>query len=84
MEITVKANSEECLISISDNGIGIQQENLPHIFEMFYRATDSSSGSGIGLYIVKNAIEKLEGKIEIESYYGEGTTFTIWLPALEE
>lgn len=83
MEIKVKANAEECLITIEDNGIGIQQESLPHIFEMFYRATDSSNGSGIGLYIVKNAVEKLKGKIEIDSKHGEGTTFHIWLPALE-
>ncbi|MCB0494920.1 MAG: PAS domain-containing sensor histidine kinase [Cyclobacteriaceae bacterium] len=83
MDIIIRANKEECLITIKDNGIGIKKESLPHIFEMFYRATVSSNGSGIGLYIVKNAIDKLNGKIEIESNFGEGTTFNIWLPALE-
>lgn len=84
MEVSIKASNEECLIEIRDNGIGIRKESLPHIFDMFYRATDSSNGSGIGLYIVKNAIDKLKGKIKIKSEYGEGTTFTIWLPSFDE
>jgi PAS domain S-box-containing protein len=67
-------------IKFSDNGIGIDGNNLPKIFEMFYRATEQSSGSGIGLYIVKNAVEKLAGKILVKSEVGVGTTFTIILP----
>ncbi len=82
MVILVDITKERCLITISDNGIGIPEKSVPHIFEMFYRATDTSKGSGIGLYIVKNAIEKLGGSIDVESTYGIGTKFIIELPIL--
>jgi signal transduction histidine kinase len=67
-------------ISFADNGIGINQSSLKRIFEMFYRATDRGDGSGIGLYIVKNAVEKLGGQIKVASSPGEGTRFHIILP----
>jgi PAS domain S-box-containing protein len=67
-------------ISFSDNGIGINDESLARIFEMFYRATEQSDGSGIGLYIVKNAVEKLGGQINVASKPGQGTRFNILLP----
>lgn len=83
LNISVKAEGENCVIRISDNGIGILKDSIPHIFEMFYRATDTSKGSGIGLYIVKNAVEKLNGSIQIESENGVGTNFIIKLPSLK-
>jgi PAS domain S-box-containing protein len=67
-------------ISFSDNGIGIDEKNLTRIFEMFYRATEQSDGSGIGLYIVKNAVEKLGGQISVASKPLQGTRFSIILP----
>jgi PAS domain S-box-containing protein len=67
-------------ISFSDNGIGIDDESLSRIFEMFYRATEQSDGSGIGLYIVKNAVDKLGGQINVASKPGQGTRFNILLP----
>jgi PAS domain S-box-containing protein len=67
-------------ISFADNGIGIDDTNLSRIFEMFYRATEQSDGSGIGLYIVKNAVEKLGGQINVSSKVGQGTRFNILLP----
>ena len=67
-------------ISFSDNGIGIDENDLTKIFEMFYRATEQSDGSGIGLYIVKNAVDKLGGKISVASKFGHGTRFSIILP----
>lgn len=67
-------------ISFSDNGIGIEEKNLARIFEMFYRATEQSDGSGIGLYIVKNAVEKLGGQISVASKPAQGTRFNIILP----
>lgn len=67
-------------ISFSDNGIGIEEKNLTRIFEMFYRATEQSDGSGIGLYIVKNAVEKLGGQISVASKPLQGTRFSIILP----
>lgn len=69
-------------IEVSDNGIGIQEEYLPKIFDMFFRASDQSTGSGLGLYIVKNAVEKLKGHIEVESHFGNGTTVRVYLPDL--
>lgn len=67
-------------VTFADNGIGIKESNLKRIFEMFYRATDQGEGSGIGLYIVKNAVEKLGGQISVASKPLEGTRFYILLP----
>lgn len=67
-------------ISFADNGIGIEEEQLNRVFEMFYRATEQSDGSGIGLYIVRNAVEKLGGQISVASKPLQGTRFNIILP----
>jgi PAS domain S-box-containing protein len=81
-EIQVKIHIDHLRadISFSDNGIGIDETNLAKIFEMFYRATEQSDGSGIGLYIVKNAVEKLGGQITVASKPGQGTRFNLLLP----
>lgn len=81
-EIGIKINIDHLRAEIifADNGIGINEENLERIFEMFYRATEQSDGSGIGLYIVKNAIDKLGGQITVASRVGQGTRFAILLP----
>jgi PAS domain S-box-containing protein len=81
-EINVKIFTDNLRteISFADNGIGIDETSLNKIFEMFYRATEQSDGSGIGLYIVKNAVDKLGGQITVFSKLGEGTRFTIILP----
>jgi signal transduction histidine kinase len=63
-----------------DNGIGISTEIGDKIFDMFYRATAQAEGSGLGLYIVKEAVEKLGGQISVESELGMGTTFKITVP----
>ncbi len=78
--IDVDITKEHVNIRFSDNGIGISKENLTRIFEMFYRATEQADGSGIGLYIVKNAVDKLGGTISVESEPDNGTTFIITLP----
>jgi len=80
IRIEVNAGHLQTEIIFADNGIGIDKNNLSKIFEMFYRATEQSDGSGIGLYIVKNAVEKLGGSISVHSEAGVGTTFTIILP----
>jgi len=67
-------------LSIRDNGIGIPQEHQARIFEMFYRASDTSKGSGLGLYIVKETVDKLSGSIQVQSVFGQGSEFTITLP----
>jgi len=83
MSINVSVVDNGCNITIEDNGIGIVKECVPRIFEMFYRATDTSKGSGIGLYIVKNAVEKLGGSINLKSEHTKGTIFNIEIPNLE-
>ena len=81
-EIIIKIHVDHLCadISFSDNGIGIREASLKRIFEMFYRGTDQGGGSGIGLYIVKNAVEKLGGQIKAVSSPGQGTRFHILLP----
>jgi signal transduction histidine kinase len=67
-------------IVIQDNGEGIASEYKDKIFEMFYRGTTHSSGSGLGLYIAHEAVEKLKGEITVDTVFGEGSTFTVSLP----
>lgn len=67
-------------IEISDNGIGIPKKHQKDIFKMFFRASKQSEGSGIGLYIVKETVEKLYGTVTLFSTEGIGTTFSIFLP----
>ena len=78
--ITHKAEKESISIQIEDNGCGIPEEVVPRIFDMFYRGHSQSEGSGLGLYIVREALEKLGGSIDVKSVYGLGSTFTITLP----
>jgi ligand-binding sensor domain-containing protein/signal transduction histidine kinase len=67
-------------IGFSDNGTGIAREHRDKIFNMFYKGTELSHGNGLGLYLVKKAIEKLEGSISLESEEGTYTRFNILLP----
>ena len=80
IEITVSEGAEGIVLCVADNGEGISNEQLPKIFDMFYRANVNSTGSGIGLYIVRETTQKLKGKIEVESVYGEGSKFYVSLP----
>ncbi|WMJ74985.1 PAS domain S-box protein [Cytophagaceae bacterium ABcell3] len=66
------------LLKIQDNGLGIKQEHISRIFEMFRRLHDHVDGSGVGLYIVRRMIDNAGGKIEVESKVGEGTTFKLY------
>jgi PAS domain S-box-containing protein len=65
---------------IEDNGEGIRKDLANKIFDMFYRASEKSKGSGLGLYIVKEMVDKLEGTIKVNSTYGEGSQFIVELP----
>jgi PAS domain S-box-containing protein len=82
LKIDVEAADAQVTISISDNGEGIPAESVDKIFDMFFRASSRGIGSGLGLYIVKEAIRKLGGTIEVHSEYGVGTEFTVILPNL--
>ena len=72
----------ETNIIVKDNGIGIDRKNIGKIFDMFYRVSETSIGSGLGLYIVKETVDKLSGKINVESEKGVGTTFQLNIPNL--
>lgn len=80
IRVMINVTEHTATIHFQDNGIGIDADKLPHIFSMFYRASTQSEGSGLGLYIVKNAVEKLEGTIEVFSEPLVGTQFKIILP----
>ena len=84
IKIIVDCSSQSTVIEIQDNGIGIAEKDIDKIFEMFYRATVSSTGSGLGLYILKESLDKLGGKISVESKLNEGTKFTVEIPNLHE
>lgn len=82
VNVAVKVTKEEALITIEDNGIGIEKQHQPKVFEMFYRATDQKPGSGLGLYIVSEAVKKLDGELSLESEAGEGTRVHVKVPNL--
>jgi PAS domain S-box-containing protein len=77
LNVDVNVTDKQAVIEVSDNGIGIEKEHLESIFKLFYRASSGSKGTGIGLYIVKETIEKLKGKIAVDSEFGKGTKFTV-------
>ena len=77
-------DNEELKLSISDNGIGIDAAYHDKIFDMFYRLPTRTPGSGFGLYIVKETLDKMHGTIEVQSEKGVGTTFIITLKNLKE
>jgi signal transduction histidine kinase len=84
LKIEIRVDDEYAFVEISDNGLGIAEENQQKIFDMFYRAHDHKDGSGLGLYIVKETLRKLGGCISLYSREGEGTRFTFELPNLSK
>lgn len=86
MAVSVEPNGEHVAIRVSDNGPGIAEKTLPHIFERFYRGDTARSGggAGLGLAIAKELVELQGGAITVASETGRGTTFTVTLPAAGE
>jgi signal transduction histidine kinase len=80
VEINIHTHTSGAIIAVKDNGIGISKDNQSKIFDIFYRVSGNSIGSGLGLYIVKEAINKLNGDIELISSPGEGSEFIIYIP----
>lgn len=78
--VRVVVSQTECKISVQDNGIGISADILPHVFNMFYRGTGGSQGAGLGLFIAREIVNKLKGKINIYSVLNSGTVVTVQLP----
>ena len=75
------------MISVRDTGVGIPEDSVGHVFERFFRVDKArsrkSGGSGLGLSIVRNMVERNGGKIHVESVVGQGSTFTVQFPAFD-
>lgn len=90
IRIGVDIENENVILTIKDDGIGIAADDLPHIWERFYRAKNSrgsgrlKEGSGLGLVIVKKLVQLQGGKINVDSQLGKGTVFTISFPTLNQ
>jgi len=82
IKIQVSKEYNRTIFKIIDNGKGIREEHLNYIFKMFYRASEGNNGSGLGLYIVKETVDKLRGRVTVDSKYGEGTAFTVIIPTM--
>jgi len=88
-EVCVKTylEKDQACIAVHDTGIGIASEDLPHVYERFYRGRNVRQskipGTGLGLAIVKEIVELHAGKIEVQSELGKGSTFIVWLPCHE-
>ncbi|MEO5999616.1 MAG: hybrid sensor histidine kinase/response regulator [Chitinophagaceae bacterium] len=80
VELTISVETGMLTISIKDNGIGIQENHTSQIFDMFFRASVSETGSGFGLYNVKNALVKLNGVVKVDTQIGKGSVFTVSIP----
>ncbi len=85
-QLNIKAIHKEgtMRIDIEDNGVGIPKEHQDKIFDMFFRASEKSQGSGLGLYIVQETLARLKGSIQMKSTPGQGSQFTIFLPDLNK
>ncbi|TAE72205.1 MAG: PAS domain-containing sensor histidine kinase [Bacteroidetes bacterium] len=82
LDIDIVIEEHKCKVVLKDNGIGIEEKYISKIFDMFFRATDKCEGSGLGMYIVKQTIKKLEGNISLESELNKGTTVSFELANL--
>ena len=84
--INVRGDGDRVLINVTDTGIGISPDDLKHIFQKFYRADNSQTrtvgGTGLGLYLVKQRVEAMGGKVWAESSFGEGSTFYLSFPRI--
>ena len=81
VSVSLAADKRKLRLTVADTGMGISPEDLPHIFEPFYQSDpDSGIGSGVGLTLVKQIVDALRGKIEVESKQGQGTKFMVSIP----
>ena len=84
--IDVQGDDEHVLVTITDSGIGIPSEDIPHLFQKFYRVDNSDTreigGTGLGLYLCRRLVEAMGGRIWVDSEYKKGSTFSVELPRL--
>ena len=83
ISLNIDVSEASAVITLIDNGIGIEEKHHPDVFNLFSRATQKNVGTGLGLYMVKEAVEQMGGKIDLESVFGEGTTFKVTLPSMK-
>jgi two-component system sensor histidine kinase BaeS len=79
--VTTRRAGTEVLIEVTDTGPGIPADQLPHLFDRFYRGTSRAGGAGLGLAIVDSLLRAMSGRIAVDSTIGTGTTFSVRLPA---
>jgi signal transduction histidine kinase len=84
VEIDINATSASCCVQINDNGIGIPYEIQHRIFDLFYRGSEKSPGSGVGLHIVQEVLKKMGGSISVNSVARQGSNFFVWLPNMAQ
>ena len=86
--VNARGDGDKALINVTDTGIGISPEDAVHVFQKFYRVDNSQTrsigGTGLGLYLVKQRVEALGGRVWVESAFGEGSTFFVSLPRLSD
>jgi PAS domain S-box-containing protein len=80
IKVDILVSHEHASITIADNGDGIPEQHMPKIFDMFFRGSEKATGSGLGLYIARQAADALGGTISVESNQNQGTVFTVTLP----
>lgn len=80
IDISGSVTMEKAVIRVKDNGIGITQKSLDQAYDMFFKASNSSTGAGLGLYIVKESLNKLNGDINIQSNASKGTLVEVTIP----
>ncbi len=80
IDLSFTIDEEKAMIEVRDHGVGILQDHIEQIFKMFFRGKDDHAGSGLGLYIVKEALAKMGGKIDVDSSPNQGAKFSIELP----
>jgi two-component system sensor histidine kinase/response regulator len=81
VDLSIVVENGKATIDVRDNGIGINNNYIDQIFNMFYRATSEEVGSGFGLYNVKDALKKIDGDIRVTSTLHEGTLFEVIIPS---
>ncbi|WP_375561475.1 transporter substrate-binding domain-containing protein [Bernardetia sp. OM2101] len=82
VKISTRVTRTHASITIEDNSEGIEEQQLDKVFEMFYRGNERSKGTGLGLYVVKQTVEQLEGTLQLQSNYKKGSIFTLQIPNL--
>jgi hypothetical protein len=86
VSVSVSGDNENVRISVKDSGIGIPAEDIPHLFQKFYRVDTSETreigGTGLGLFLSRKLVESMDGKLDVTSEYQKGSVFTVQLPRL--